>query len=89
VVDGLILFNGCIYIGPLSVVSQSILEVVHGAGHEGVHKTLHRLRADFQLPKDRVVVHEFVRMYSVCQRSKTLHLQSGGLLQPMGVSTSI
>jgi len=37
-----------------SSARQVVLELVHGAGHEGVHKTLHQLWADFHLPNDRV-----------------------------------
>jgi hypothetical protein len=68
---------------------QPILELVHGSGHEGVHKTLHRLRADFHFPNDRVVVQDFVRTCAVCQRNKTEHLQPGGLLQPLDVPTTV
>jgi len=66
VVDGLILFKGRIFVSPFSDLLLSILELVHGAGHEGVHKTVHRLRADFHVPNDRVVVQDFVRACSVC-----------------------
>jgi hypothetical protein len=38
--------------------------------HEGIEKTLHRLRADFHIPGERDVVHDFVRTYEVCQRNK-------------------
>jgi hypothetical protein len=68
---------------------QPILELVHGSGHKGVHKTLHRLRADFHFPNDQVVVQDFVRTCVVCQRNKTEHLQPGGLLQPLDVPTTV
>jgi hypothetical protein len=89
VVDGLILFKGRVFISAHSGLRQAILELVHGTGHEGVHKMLHRLRADFHLIKDRVAVQEFVRACAVCQQNKTEHLQPGGLLQPLGVLTSV
>jgi hypothetical protein len=89
VADGLILFKGRVYVKGASSARQAILEMAHGAGHEGVHKTLHRLRADFHIPQDRLVVQEFVRGCLVCQRNKGEHLQPGGLLQPLGVPTSI
>ena len=78
VVDGLILYNGRVYISSASALGPSILELIHGAGHEGVHKTLHRLRADFHFPKDRVAVQNFVRSCAVCQRNKSEHLHPGG-----------
>ena len=72
-----------------SSARQVVLELVHGAGHEGVHKTLHQLRADFHLPNDRVAVQDFVRACSVCQRNKGEHLHPGGLLQPLGVPSAV
>jgi hypothetical protein len=47
------------------------------------------LRADFHIPGDKTVVQEFVRACLVCQRNKSEHLQPGGLLQPLGVPTTI
>jgi hypothetical protein len=58
VVDGLILYKGRVYISQDSSLTPAILELVHGAGHEGVHKTLHHLRADFHFPNDKVVVQD-------------------------------
>jgi hypothetical protein len=89
VVDGLILYKDRVYVAPPSNLRQCILEQVHGAGHEGVHKTLHRLRADFHIPCDRRVVRDFVRACTVCKRNKSDHLQPGGLLQPLGVPTLV
>jgi hypothetical protein len=65
VVDGLILYKGRVYISQDSSLTPAILELVHGAGHEGVHKALHRLRADFHFPNDKVVVQDFVRACSL------------------------
>jgi hypothetical protein len=88
-VNGLILFKGRVYVAASSSSRRAILELVHGAGHEGVYKTLHRLRADFHFPNDRRVVQDFVRSCAVCQRNKTEHLQPGGLLQPLGVPSAV
>lgn len=87
--DGLILYKGRVYVAPSSSLRQTILELVHGTGHEGVHKTLHRLRADFHFPNDRVVVQDLVRACSICQRNKSEHLQPGGLLQPLEVPSTV
>ena len=89
VVNGLILFKGRVYISPSSSILPTILESVHGVGHEGVHKTLHRLRADFHVPNDCVVIQDFVRACAVCQRNKSEHLQPGGLLQPLEVPSIV
>ena len=77
-VDGLILYNGRVYISSASALGPTSLELVHGAVHEGVHKALHRLRADFHFPKDRVVVQNFVWSCAVCQKDKSEHLHPGG-----------
>jgi hypothetical protein len=89
VVDGLILFISRVYISSASVSRPAILQLVHGAGHEGVHKTLHRFRADFHTPNDRMVIQDFVRTCTVCQGNKGEHLQPGGLLQPLEVPTTV
>lgn len=88
VVDGLIMFMGRVYIAASSASRSAILELAHGMGHEGVHKTLHRLRVDFHLVNDKVVVQDFVHACLTCQRNKGEHLQPGGLLQPLGVPTT-
>ena len=43
VADGMVLFKGRIFLPSSSSLLQPVLELVHGTGHEGVHKTLHRL----------------------------------------------
>jgi hypothetical protein len=57
-------------------------------GHEGVQKTLQRLRASFTLGDNRFV-QDFVRSCSVCQRNKTEHLHPAGLLQPLTVPSDM
>lgn len=89
VVDRLILFKGRVYIVLSSALRQAVLELAHGAGHEGVHKTLHRLRMDFHLANDKGAVRDFVRACLVCKRNKTEHLQLGGLLQPLGLPSTV
>ena len=50
-------------------------------------KTLHRLRADFYIPRDRVLVQDLVRSCTTCQRNKTETVHPAGLLQPLDVPT--
>jgi hypothetical protein len=85
----IILFNYRVFVAASSSMRPTILELVHGAGHEGVHKTPHRLRADFHFPNDHRVVQDFVHACTVCQRNKGEHLQPGGLLQPLGVPVAV
>lgn len=58
----------------------------HSTGHEGVQKTLHRLRANFHVPHDRRLVQDFVRS---CARNKSEHLHPAGLLQLLPVPSRI
>jgi len=44
-VDGFIVHNGRIFVPESSALWAHILATAHGVGHEGVQKTLHRLRA--------------------------------------------
>jgi hypothetical protein len=52
-VDGMIAFDGRLYIPPASPLLQEILATVHDDVHEGVHRTLHRLCHDFHFPNMR------------------------------------
>lgn len=81
--------RGCIYVPPSSPSLTSILTAVHAAGHEGVQKTLRRLRQDFHVPKDRVMVQDFVRACATCQHNKSEHLHPAGLLQPLEVPSAV
>jgi hypothetical protein len=68
IVDGLLTYDSRIFVPPASPLLQEILAAVHEDGHEGVQRTLHRLRRDFHFPDMRRVVQEFVRACSTCQR---------------------
>ena len=50
---------------------HQVLLLAHLAGHEGVQKTLHRLRSDFYILGVRALIKDFVRACAVCQRNKT------------------
>lgn len=65
--DGLVMFNNRLYIPPASPLLHEILTVVHKDGHEGVQRTLHRLRRDFHSPNLRKIVLDFVRACATCQ----------------------
>ena len=47
-----------------------MLDLAHSVGHEGVQKTLHRLRAQFYIEGDRAQVRDFVHACAVCQKNK-------------------
>jgi hypothetical protein len=88
-IDDLITVAGRIYMPSSSSQLQAALEGAHGMGHEGTEKTLHRLRADFHVPGARALVQEFVRACVVCQKNKTEHLHPAGLLQSLGVPSTV
>jgi hypothetical protein len=62
---------------------------IHNDGHEGVQRTLHRLRRDFHFPNMRSVVQDFVRACPTCQRYKSEHLHPTGLLMPLPIPTIV
>jgi hypothetical protein len=49
IVDGLITSHDRVFVPVESSVLPDLLAHAHGCGHEGTEKTLHRLRADFQV----------------------------------------
>jgi hypothetical protein len=87
-VDDLVVRRGRIFLPAFSSVWPMVLEHAHGMGHEGVQKTLHRLRASFT-PGDNRLVRDFIRSCAVCQCNKTGHLHLAGLLQPLAVPTDV
>ena len=89
VADDMVLFDGRLYIPPTSPLLQEIVAAVHNDGHEGVQRTLHRLRRDFHFPNMRRVVQEFIRACGTCQRYKSEHLNPAGLLMPLPVPTMV
>lgn len=60
VMDGLILHDARVFIPAASAALPAILELAHSSGHEGIQKTLHRLRAEFFVEHDRALVRDFV-----------------------------
>jgi hypothetical protein len=87
--DGLIVCGSRVYIPAASRALQVVLQLAHTNGHEGVQKTLQRLRHDFVVDHDRRVVGDFVRTCSVCQQNKTEALHPAGLLQPLDVPSQV
>ena len=81
--DGLLLHGRRVFVPAHEDLHHQVLLLAHSAGHEGVQKTLHRLRADFYIPGDRALVHDWVRSPMTCQRNKTQTLRPAGLLQPL------
>jgi hypothetical protein len=86
-VDDLVVRHGRIFLPASASVWPMVLEHTHGMGHEGMQKTLHRLRTFTS--GDNRLVRDFIRSCAVCQRNKTGHLHPASLLQPLAVPTGI
>ncbi|XP_071681819.1 uncharacterized protein [Lolium perenne] len=82
---GLLLHGRRIFVPDHGDLRHQALSLAHSASHEGVQKTLHRLRADFYIPGDGALVRDWVRACVTCQRNKTETLRPAGLLQPLDV----
>jgi hypothetical protein len=83
--DGLVHYADRLYIPPASPLLQEILVAVHEEGHEGVQRTLHRLRRDFHFSHMKRVVQDLIRGCAVCQHNKPDHQHPTGLLLPLPV----
>ena len=79
-VDGLIMRGARVFVPATSSVLPAVLQLAHGAGHEGTQKTLQQLRQEFVIDHDRRLVRDFVSSCFTCQRNKTKHLHPAGLL---------
>jgi hypothetical protein len=60
-VDELVLHGGRIFVPATSALWPDILATAHGAGHEGVQKTLHRLRASFYNLQAAHMVRDYIK----------------------------
>lgn len=83
--DGLLLHNDRVFVPQASALLPEVLQLAHTTGHEGIQKTLQRLRTDFYVEQDRQLVRDYVRACSTCQRNKTESLHPAGLLHPLPV----
>ena len=80
VVDGLILHGTRVFVPVQSALLPIVLELAHSVGHEGVQKTLHRLRAQFYVEGDRAHVRDYVHACAICQKNNVDSLRPAGLL---------
>jgi hypothetical protein len=87
--EGLLLHGRRIFVPDHDDLRHQVLLLAHSSGHEGVQKTLHRLRADFYIPGDRALVQDWVRSCEICQRNKTETLRPAGMLQPLEVPSQV
>ena len=89
IADWFLLRGKRVYVPDLQDLCHQVVTLAHTTGHEGVHKTLLRLRNDFYIPNDRKLVQDYVCTCDVCQRNKTPMTQPAGLLQPLDVPSQV
>ncbi|WVZ70931.1 hypothetical protein U9M48_019560 [Paspalum notatum var. saurae] len=89
VVDGLWIKDSKVFVPASSPLVSTIIADAHNTGHEGIQKTLHRVRATFHIHGDRSRVRDYVLSCRVCQQNKTASLRPGGLLQPLEVPSTV
>lgn len=87
--NGLIFHKGRAYISTESPLIQEVVSSFHNFGHEGVQKTMDRVRRGFYWKGWKKTIKEFVSNCQVCQQNKWETLQPAGLLQPLPVPTQI
>jgi Integrase zinc binding domain len=86
--DGVIRYKGRLYIGEARDWREKMFKEMHDSGMGGQYGmlgTYQRMKMLFYWPNLRVSVHEHVRMYDICQMSKSKHVKGPGLLQPLEV----
>ncbi|WVZ80266.1 hypothetical protein U9M48_027757 [Paspalum notatum var. saurae] len=87
--DGLLLHAARIFVPDFGDLRHQVLCLAHSARHEGIQKTLYRLRSEFYIPGDRTLVQEWIRACTTCQRNKTETLRPARLLQPLEVPSQV
>lgn len=67
---------------------KKIMEYIHSSpegGHSGIAVSIKSAETVFYWPSLRKDLNEFVRQCEICQRNKTEHVPSPGLLQPLPI----
>jgi hypothetical protein len=65
-VDELVTFHNRLYVPATFFLLPSILTAAHDDNHEGVQRTLHRLRRDFHVASGRNAIQDFIRACVIC-----------------------
>lgn len=81
--DGIIRYNGRVWVGNNALAQQHILEAMHNSaigGHSGITATYSRVKALFAWPNMKQTVQEFIQKCQICQQAKVEHIKMPGLL---------
>jgi hypothetical protein len=85
-INGVIRFNGRVWIGSNSALQTKLISAFHSSavgGHFGIHVTYQRLKWLFAWTGLKAQVTEFVKQCDTCQHAKHSTIAPGGLLQPL------
>lgn len=88
--DGLIRYNGRVWIGANSGLQTKLISAFHSSpigGHSGHTATYHRLKKLFAWVGLKTDVINFVKQCQICQQAKHEHYKLLGLLVPLPVPT--
>lgn len=81
--DRLIFYKNRLFLLLQSPLVNSIVTSTYDSSHEGVQKTLRRIRKDFYWEGLQSFIHKYFTSCSICQRNKAAHLSPTRLLQPL------
>lgn len=87
--NDLILYKQHVLLLPNSPLTKIVVVEIHNGTHEGVQKTLHRIRKDFYWKGMTTIVQKFISACTVCQCNKTKHLHPASLLQLLDIPYQI
>ena len=87
--DGVLFFKSRIYLNSDSSLLPIIIQEFHSNTHEGIHKTLQRIRSVFYWVGMKKQIRDYIRHCDVCQRHKTECTSPAGLLQPLPIPTKV
>jgi len=86
--DGVIRYQGRVWVGNNSTAQQHILTALHASGirgHSGITATYARVKHLFAWPRMKQMVTTFVQHCQICQQAKPERIKSPGLLEPLTV----
>lgn len=86
--QGILRKEGKYYVGSQGQLREKICEAIHCSmegGHSGIAASIKRAESLFYWPGIRREITTFVKECDVCQRNKSEHVPSPGLLQPISI----
>lgn len=86
--DGMLRYQGRIWVGKNGNIKTRILEAIHNTsigGHSGIQASYKKAKTLFYWPGMRQDFQDFINACEVCRKCKTESVPYPGLLQPLGV----